>query len=521
MPALILPGRRLEQPQCAAEVDWQSPFARGLEFLAWPEGNTFRDLVTGTLPDSTVGTLTCRLQAREGGKSTVEAARVVVADDVSTTGLAWPASDTLRGANLYDAGTLLCLGGSDIQTDGRRIYIGGNTEIVSNGNNPTLAIDSFINVARGNVQRVTYNGSNHKTSTAIVGNPFNDKLHFFGYAFDTQGAAGDFFVGPTVEAFSGATAWANASPTSRRARLFTGGSTANGKSAIIAFFGMWSRRMSAAEYRALYDNPWQLVRATPRRMWFDLGAGGGASVTLTGVASAEAFGAASLARTSVQAVVPSGIASAEAFGSAVVARQSVQAVSLSGVASAEAFGTASAARISVAPVTLTGIGSAEAFGTAAVSADGISSVSLTGIASSEGFGTAAVSRASVQAVSSSGIASAEAFGAAAVARQSAQAATLTGIASGEDFGSATVARQSVAGVSLAGVGSAEAIGSATVTRLGPLSIVLTGIASAEAFGVATFTPTGIAAPDPLYTLTVPRELRTLTVPRENRTLAVH
>lgn len=215
------------------------------------------------------------------------------------------------------------------------------------------------------------------------------------------------------------------------------------------------------------------------------------TVSPSGIASAQAFGTATVGRGAVSAS-PTGIASAEAFGTATV--HNVQTVSPSGIASAAAFGTATVGR---GPVTVspTGIGSAFTSGTAAISRN----VKPTGVASTEAFGTAAISRN----VKPTGIASGEAFGTLKVSRN----VKGTGIASAEAFGTLTIANASgPQSVSPTGIASAGAFGTAKVN----LSVAPTGIASAQAFGSDTVTSrktlsgTGIASAQAFGTATVGR-----------------
>ena len=106
------------------------------------------------------------------------------------------------------------------------------------------------------------------------------------------------------------------------------------------------------------------------------GAAGDQTVTATGIASAEAFGTASVQLN----IDTTGIASAEAFGT-----PSVQLnIDGTGIASAEAFGTPSLEL----NITGVGIASEEAFGNPTVQlAGGDQTVTLTGIPSAEAFGT--------------------------------------------------------------------------------------------------------------------------------------
>lgn len=206
------------------------------------------------------------------------------------------------------------------------------------------------------------------------------------------------------------------------------------------------------------------------------GAGGAAQdITVTGIASAEAFGTDSVNLN----VVPSGIATAEAFGTATLTTGAVN-VSPSGIASAEAFGTDSVNLNVVA----SGIATAEAFGTSALSL----TISPSGIASAEAFGTASLGFT----VAMSGIASAEAFGDHVVST-GALIVSPSGIASAEAFGSHTVTPGAVS-ISVSGVTSAEAFGSHIVSAGGSI-ISVNGIASAEAFGSHVLT-TGAVSVSP-------------------------
>ena len=179
-------------------------------------------------------------------------------------------------------------------------------------------------------------------------------------------------------------------------------------------------------------------------------------------------------------VSPTGIASAEAFGGATVTAGG--AVAPTGIASAEAFGGATVAASSgVAPV---GIASAEAFGVAGVTAGG--AVAPTGIAGAEAFGEPAVSAGS--GLSPTGIASAEAFGAASVLANA--SIVPIGVASAEAFGAASVTAGAV--VSPAGVASAEAFGVPSATQGG--DIAPAGIPSLETFGGASIVADAVVAP---------------------------
>lgn len=184
-----------------------------------------------------------------------------------------------------------------------------------------------------------------------------------------------------------------------------------------------------------------------------------------GIASVESFGTATLT-TSAVTVSPTGIASAEGFGAALIAAiGGPQSITVSGIASVEAFGTA----LLAGPISATGIASAEALGSVSVSTGAVT-LQPDAIASAEAFGTLIL----VPIISPSGLASAEAFGTLSLSIGGPQTLILTGIASAETFGTLIAAGP----IAPTGIASAEAVGTLTIG----LAVSPSGIASAEAFG---------------------------------------
>lgn len=219
------------------------------------------------------------------------------------------------------------------------------------------------------------------------------------------------------------------------------------------------------------------------------GAGGStASVTLSGIASGESFGTASIARSAVAAVTLAGIASSESFGTLAISGGAASSIALTGLASAAAFGTANIARVSLASVSLTGIASDSAVGSPTIVSTAPGQVALQGIASGEAFGTATVSFRTL--IQLNGLSSGEAFGTGNIARISRATVALSGLASSEAFGTATFAGSSLNTISLTGVASGEAFGALSVAPRLNAHIQLTGIASAEAFGSLSISGAG-------------------------------
>lgn len=194
----------------------------------------------------------------------------------------------------------------------------------------------------------------------------------------------------------------------------------------------------------------------------------------------------------------SGIASGEAFGAASISGGAAS-LNLTGIASAEAFGTFTVAG---GPITVneTGIASAEALGAPSV-AGGNAALAGTAIPSGEAFGTVTLSNFTV--LLPAGISSAEAFGAPSLTGGTSTIAQ-TGIGSAEAFGASLLS--SAVTLPLAGISSAEAFGA--VTQAGNRAFGLSGLASAEAFGVAAvvinsqFSPLGISSAEAFGTPTI-------------------
>lgn len=130
---------------------------------------------------------------------------------------------------------------------------------------------------------------------------------------------------------------------------------------------------------------------------------GPATISPTGISSAEAFGSPTVTAGAVT-ISPSGIASAEAFGTPSIT--ATWTISPTGIASGEAFGTPTLTpgAVTIIPA---GIASGEAFGVPVISSDG--TILPTGIPSGEAFGTPTISGGPIT-LQPTGIPSAEAFG---------------------------------------------------------------------------------------------------------------
>lgn len=214
---------------------------------------------------------------------------------------------------------------------------------------------------------------------------------------------------------------------------------------------------------------------------FPAAAGGGTITGAGNIASAEAFGSATVVP-GVVTVTPTGIASAEAFGTA----QINQTISGAGnIASAEAFGSSTVVPGVVAITGAGDIASAEAFGDAAVSAGGSFITGAGDIASAEAFGSATVLPGAVTIIGAGGIVSAEAFGSAALGLYLLGAG---GIVSAEAFGSAAVQLGTLTITGAGNIASGEAFGDALIPGGASYILGAGNIASGEAFGPVPLIP---------------------------------
>lgn len=267
--AVILLHKWRRKPTGFAEVDWSNPLTRQLVFAALPMGPIYYDAVTRVI-GTPAGTITPFVQPNSSGKSVQAFAEGAYADGTNTTEILWPVS-SLRGGDITTDGTILALAATTEQVDGKIYTIGGNTEVITAGDGFGLGIDSFASVGRGNVLRTSWSAVKAASANAALGNPFNNQLHFFGYGFSATGADGDWFYQNINESWTAQPAFGTTT-TNRRARLFTLGNTNLNHNAFIALLMIWGRRLATLEYKALYENPFQLFRPQQRRIFINAAA---------------------------------------------------------------------------------------------------------------------------------------------------------------------------------------------------------------------------------------------------------
>lgn len=311
--------------------------------------------------------------------------------------------------------------------------------------------DATITPTSGSMAFLTYDSTNNINGLAAAGT-IDDNYHF--WVGVRSGTTYTLYRDGVVV---GSTSGGISSTYSGGEQVTVGGMysyTTYNSDYPIVLTGAYNRSLNANEVQELTKNPWQLYAPQSTSIFVPVTSGS-------------------------QIVLPSSITSSEAFGTAIIIPGDVT-ITVNGIASAEAFGNATVSLVAGNQILdVSGIATSEAFGTAVIN----TSLTMfpTGIPSGEAFGNHTIVGGEVV-LALTGIPSAEAFGTAEIIAGSSTIVP-TGIPSGEAFGSALVS-PGVVVVFPSGIASAEAFGT-PVTLVGDLVIYPNGIPSGEAFGIPT------------------------------------
>lgn len=465
------------QPPGVPRLDRSNPLTRGLVFCAVPWANTAIDLVTGVAGTRT-GALYVQLRAPAGGFSRAgQSALTIGATGTTTDQIVWPVSTTLRGGTAVQQGTLLCLGGIAEQV-ATRMYQFGSTMDVS-GNGMSLRVSTGLTGIAGGISRGTSASTSVATSTAsLLGSSPGLQTHFFGYSYEANGATGTWLGARTGEDWTGGTVFGTGN-TSRKAMLFTSydAATYNTKTTFQSLFLIYDRRLSLAEYQALYDNPWQLFQPLPGPIILvpSVAAGGtDASVTLSGVSASPGVGSATAAGAAVVALI--GTAASPVVGIVTATAGANATVALDGAAAAPSVGSVTA--LGGALATLTGLAAAPAVGTVVAVAGGNALISLTGVSAAPGVGTVTAAGGAVRALL--GVGATPGVGVVTVNLAGNAQVLLSGVSAAALVG--TVSSIAGASVSIFGVGALPGVGVITVSLIEP------GVADGSAAPRIVFAP---------------------------------
>lgn len=255
---ILTRSTRLSQPQGPVELDYTNPLVRGV-VVAWVPGSSKN--LAGGRPASVGGV--------------VKPGEIGLVQATTGTQRAFTAPDSLdqRTENFTSFAILRRVGTLPSNFDG----VGKNWQ---SNTGPTYVSDSVAyNVNDGTGQnsiRAIFGRTDGLTPTAIYSGQETTEWHSIASTHD--GSTGSLYVGgvfrastdvhPAVYGASGDNSF---------------GANISGKSGDMecALVLRWNRALSAREIASIEANPWQLFRPVQRRVYFDMGAGGGAAHTVT------------------------------------------------------------------------------------------------------------------------------------------------------------------------------------------------------------------------------------------------
>lgn len=242
--AIYLPRRWRHQPSGPCEIDWRHPLARGLSVAYFPSQGVFG---RGDSP-SYVGTVSRRVPTQTGD-----------ADDCAA-GTHFAADSWVADVGRYSGALVMSLTPTADVIFSRTYLFGAR-----NGTSGSSRLQA---------RRLSGNwvGLNVSTTNIIDPEiPFPTGVRAtFGVSLDTSTVRGVF----NGEQFHASGSALSATPTHLVVNsLVTIDNKSNFANAtMLHSFATWSRPLTVDEHRAWHENPWQILRAQPRRIFFDLGA---------------------------------------------------------------------------------------------------------------------------------------------------------------------------------------------------------------------------------------------------------
>lgn len=278
MAALILPSRRVVQPQGPVEIDRGSPLTAGIQFAYIPAFSRFSSVNNAGF---------------QGGSAVFGAA-------TTGQGIAYPTPPVFLGS--LSQSTILGVGSTRAVTGAEvgQISSGGDAIFSERGSSgsdiykiglvavDTLSAEFVYRNDAGNLlqQRVKCVGLNDGRKIAISATK-NGTTHRVGingvFSSGTIGNASTAFTNATLTRQIGADL----------------GDTAAAWNGYVDVVAGWDRALSVAEINALTDNPWQIFRPIQRRIWVPVAGGGPVTHAATGAlvgAGSTVAGAASRTR---------------------------------------------------------------------------------------------------------------------------------------------------------------------------------------------------------------------------------
>jgi hypothetical protein len=256
MGLILLPGRFNQQPQQAVAIDWGNPLTKGL--ISCIDGRTNYDLMAGAPTTNTAA------QANgTGGAGPAYASGTYQTFPFNRSSITNKFTYFLF-CDHTTAGNSFLFG--DVETAGA----GYNAGLYTNGSNFLLFVKT--------------GGSGTSVTSTSSANPI--KSLRLGGTYD--GANMRIFINGVREASTAKTGNVDTGAFALNLNRWNGSSPHSGNAFLRLVFNIVK---SDAEMRELSDNPWQVFKAPPRRIW-GVAAGGGSdvSVALTGEASTASAG---------------------------------------------------------------------------------------------------------------------------------------------------------------------------------------------------------------------------------------
>ena len=263
--ALLRPSVWTQQPQQACKIDWSNPITQGLAIAVMPNANGARELTLST-PSAKVGSSSNSVGSRGVASIGSGGANYFTFTDYDKYDLVGPITviAVVDGISGVVSGGYLSKG--PIDTANTPFFFGRSGSIISLSRGGASDYQRFntTNVVTAPdapcVFGVTQNG--------VLGSGATCNYYLNGV---TPGSSAGGGMGNTVAA-------ANALPV-----RFAG---TNEKVYLALAF---NRVLSGAEIKSLSDNPWQIFKPIPRRIFAPVSASGGATIT-TNLGTATASG---------------------------------------------------------------------------------------------------------------------------------------------------------------------------------------------------------------------------------------
>ena len=263
--ALLRPSVWTQQPQQACEIDWSNPITQGLAIAVMPNANSARELTLST-PSAKVGSPSNSVGSRGVASIGSGGANYFTFTDYDKYDLVGPITviAVVDGISGGVSGGYLSKG--PIDTANTPFFFGRSGAIVS--------------LSRGGAS--DYQRFNTTNTVTVPGAPC-----VFGVTQNGvlgSGATCNYYLNGVTPGSSAGGGMANTVAAANALPVRFAGTTEKVYLALA-----FNRVLSGAEIKSLSDNPWQIFKPIPRRIFAPVSASGGATIT-TNLGTATASG---------------------------------------------------------------------------------------------------------------------------------------------------------------------------------------------------------------------------------------